>query len=55
MSDFKQESIDHWKYTGGIIKILTKEYSPSKEVWMELTEYLSIKKMIHGYKHGKED
>ena len=48
-----KESIDgHWRYSEGIIDILTKEYSPSKAIWKELNEYLYTKAMEHGDKKG---
>ena len=51
-----KESIDgHWEYSKGIIDILTKEYNPSKEIWMELNGYLYTKAMPHGYKHREEE
>ena len=51
----EQEMVEgHWKYSKGIIDILTKEYTPSKEIWLELNEYLYTKAMIHGIKHEKE-
>ncbi len=58
MSDLerpKQTTEAHWKYTEGIIKILTKEYNPSKEIWIELNGYLYKKAMVHGFKHRGEE
>lgn len=45
----------HWEYSKGIIDILTREYNPSKEIWLELNEYLYTKAMIHGVKHMREE
>ena len=54
MSDDQILVDGHWEYTKGIIDILTREYNPSKEIWLELSEYLYTKSMIHGIKHGRD-
>ncbi len=45
----------HWGYTDGIIEILTREYTPSKEIWRELNGYLYTKAMVHGLKHKDQE
>ena len=55
MSENEELSEAHWDYSKGIIEILTREYNPSKEIWLELNGYLYTKAMVHGLKHKDQD
>ena len=63
MSD-RELAEGHWKYTKGIIILLTTWESPAgqtihkemeEEEWMGLCAYLYKEAFVHGMKHGREE